>query len=42
MVSALIAGLVLSSRKVVSDHHWFDLITGFLVGFICQMVALWV
>lgn len=42
MVSALIGGLVLSSRKVVSDHHWFDLITGFLVGFICQMVALWV
>jgi hypothetical protein len=42
MVSALITGLVLSSRKVASDHHWFDLITGFLVGFICQMVALWV
>lgn len=42
MVSALVAGLVISSRKVVSDHHWFDLITGFLVGFLCQLVALWV
>ena len=41
MVSALIAGLVLSSRKVVSDHQWFDLITGFLLGLTCQLVALW-
>ena len=42
MVAALIAGLVLSSRKIVSDHHWFDLFSGFLLGMICQLVALWV
>lgn len=41
VVSALVAGLVMSSRKVVSDHQWFDIITGFLVGFLCQLVALW-
>jgi hypothetical protein len=41
MVAALIAGLVLSSRKIVSDHHWFDLISGFVLGMICQLVALW-
>ncbi len=42
LVSALVSGLVMSSRKVVSDHHWFDIITGFLVGFLCQLIALWV
>jgi hypothetical protein len=42
MVTALVSGLVLSSRKVVSDHQWFDLISGFVVGLICQLVALWV
>ena len=41
LVSALLSGLVLSSRKIVSDHQWFDLITGFLLGLICQLVALW-
>ena len=42
LVTVLISGLVLSSRKIVSDHQWFDLISGFLVGLICQLVALWV
>jgi hypothetical protein len=42
MVTALVSGLVLSSRKIVSDHQWFDLISGFVVGLICQLVALWV
>lgn len=41
IVSALVSGLVVSSRKAVSDHHWFDIITGFLVGFLCQLLALW-
>jgi hypothetical protein len=41
MVAILVAGLVVTARKVVSDHQWFDIITGFLLGFLCQFVALW-
>jgi hypothetical protein len=41
MVAILVAGLVVTARKIVSDHQWFDIITGFLLGFLCQFVALW-
>ncbi len=42
MVAILVTGLVVTARKIVSDHQWFDIITGFLLGFLCQFVALWV
>lgn len=42
MIAILAAGAVMSARKIVSDHHWFDLITGFLLGFFTQLIALWV
>jgi hypothetical protein len=42
MLSVLITGAVMSARKIVSDHHWFDIITGFLLGFCTQLIALWV
>jgi hypothetical protein len=42
MLSVLITGAVMSARKIVSDHHWFDIITGFLLGFLTQLIALWV
>jgi hypothetical protein len=41
MVAILVAGLVVTARKIVSDHQWFDIITGFLLGFLCQFMALW-
>lgn len=42
IVSLLISASVMTARKIVSDHHWFDIITGFILGFACQLVALWV
>lgn len=41
IVGLLITGIVFSSRKIASNHTWFDLITGFLLGFLCQITALW-
>lgn len=41
VVSSLVAGAVLSARRVASDHYWFDILTGFVLGFICQLIALW-
>lgn len=42
MIAVLITGAVMSARKIVSDHQWFDIITGFLLGFCTQLIALWV
>lgn len=36
----IITGLVFSARKMVTNHSWFDLVTGFLLGFLCQLTAL--
>ena len=41
MVALLITGLVLTSRKIVSDHNWFELIVGLLLGVLCQVTAIW-
>jgi hypothetical protein len=40
-VTFLASGAVLSARKVVSDHNWFELITGFILGMISQLIPLW-
>lgn len=40
MIALLISGLVITSRKIVSDHNWFDLITGLVLGFLSQITAL--
>jgi hypothetical protein len=42
MLAVLVTGAVMTARKTVSDHHWFDIITGFLLGFLTQLIALWV
>jgi|688.fasta_scaffold721679_1 hypothetical protein len=42
MLAVLVTGAVMTARKIVSDHHWFDIITGFLLGFLTQLIALWV
>lgn len=41
-ISLVVAASVVTARKIVSDHHWFDIITGFLLGFLCQVIALWI
>lgn len=35
----LIAGLVCTSRFIVSDHTPNDIYSGFLIGFICQLIG---
>ena len=41
-LSILIAGIVCTARLVVSDHHPFDVYSGFLMGVIMQGVASYV
>ncbi len=41
MLGFFVTGLVLTSRKIISDHNWFDLIIGFIVGLICQLTGYW-
>ena len=41
MAAISITALVITARKIASNHTWFELITGLLVGLICQMTALW-
>jgi hypothetical protein len=40
--SLLVAGIVITARMINSDHHWMDLILGFAVGLIGQVMAFWV
>ena len=41
MLGFFVTGLVFTSRKIISDHTWFDLIVGFIVGLICQLTGCW-
>jgi hypothetical protein len=41
-VALIIAGLVCTSRFIVSDHTNKEIYTGFLLGVICQAIAAWV
>jgi hypothetical protein len=41
VIASLIAGAVISARRIASDHQWFDIITGCILGFLCQVIALW-
>jgi hypothetical protein len=42
MVTVLMTGAVITARKVVSDHNWFDLFAGLILGMLSQLIALWV
>lgn len=42
IAALLIAGVTITARKIASDHSWFDLIGGFFVGFLFQLIALWI
>jgi hypothetical protein len=38
-VVILIAGLVCTARLILSDHTYFEIVTGLLIGFFAQVVA---
>lgn len=38
----LITGFVISSRKIITDHTWFEIIAGFIVGWLMQVIAYWI
>lgn len=38
----IITAAVLQARKIVSDHQWGDLLVGFTVGFLAQLITFWV
>jgi hypothetical protein len=42
LIALLISGLTITARKIVSDHNWFDLIAGCVIGFVFQLIALWI
>jgi hypothetical protein len=42
LVAIFLSGITITSRKIVSDHSWFDLISGLLVGFLFQLISLWI
>lgn len=41
-VAILIAGLVATSRLLVSDHSYFEIYTGLIGGILSQVVAAWI
>jgi hypothetical protein len=41
-IATLIAGLVCSSRLVLSEHTNFEVYAGFIVGVICELIAWWI
>ena len=41
MLGFVITGMVLTARKIISDHTWFDLLTGLVVGLLSQLTGLW-
>lgn len=41
VLALIISGLVVTARRIASDHQWFDIISGFIIGFLCQLIALW-
>lgn len=38
-ISLLLAGIVCTSRLLVSNHYPFEIYAGFLIGFFCQILA---
>jgi hypothetical protein len=41
-LSIIIAGLVMSSRLIASDHQSGDILSGFVAGLGCQLFAAWI
>lgn len=42
LIVLIISGLTITARKIVSDHSWLDLISGCIIGFVFQLMALWI
>jgi hypothetical protein len=42
LIGVFISGITITARKIASDHSWFDLIAGIVIGMICQLIALWI
>lgn len=42
LIAFLIGGLTITARKIASDHSWFDLIAGVIIGFAFQLISLWI
>lgn len=38
-IALIVAGLVCTSRLIVSDHNPFEVYSGFIAGLICQLIA---
>lgn len=38
-ITAIVAGIVCTSRLLVSDHHPFEIYAGLVIGGLCQLVA---
>ena len=41
-LAVLVAGLVATARLIVSDHTKFQIIQGFVVGMLAQLIAWWI
>jgi hypothetical protein len=41
-LTILIAGLVCTSRLIVSDHHPFEVYSGLVVAIVCQLIAFYI
>ena len=41
MAALFITVIVALARKVASDHQWFDIIAGIVLGMITQLLAIW-
>jgi len=41
-IITLLAGIVCTSRFIVSDHTNLDVYSGLIVGALCQLIAYWV
>ena len=42
LISLLLTAVVSSARKIVTDHNWFEIGTGLLLGFMMQWFAWWI
>ena len=41
IITLILTAVVCSSRKIASDHSWFDIIAGLCTGFLMQGIAWW-
>ncbi len=41
ILTLILSVLVIQARRVVSDHQWGDLIVGFVVGLVSQLITWW-